>query len=95
MAVLQTLYCLQASAAVEASRMIEGDEGERKVVRDMWKIWQPSHADINVTPKEAGRAMASGSVVSAVCSDHQEKISFANLGIIWFVILNWGNLGQY
>jgi hypothetical protein len=34
--------------------MIEGDEGERKVVRDMGKIRQPSHADINVTPKRAG-----------------------------------------
>jgi hypothetical protein len=51
LAALRTLYCLQASTAVRASR-IEGDEGERKVVRNMWKILrQPSHADINVMPK--------------------------------------------
>lgn len=26
---------------------------------------------------------------------HQQKISFANLGVIWFMILNSGNLGQF
>ncbi|KAJ7688502.1 hypothetical protein B0H14DRAFT_2653228 [Mycena olivaceomarginata] len=53
-AALRTLCCHRASAAVGAARMIEGGEGERKVVRDMWKIRWPSRADISVTPKRAG-----------------------------------------
>ncbi|KAJ7318053.1 hypothetical protein DFH08DRAFT_942668 [Mycena albidolilacea] len=39
------LYCLQASATVGASRMIEGDQRERKTVRNMGKIRQPSQWD--------------------------------------------------
>jgi hypothetical protein len=65
-AALRTLNCLQASEAVGASRIIEGDDGERKVVSDMGKIRQPSHADINVTPKRAGVWSAHCVVMAAV-----------------------------
>jgi hypothetical protein len=52
------VYCCAADAVLPtgecASRMIEGDKGENKVVRDTGKIRQLSHANSDATPKRAG-----------------------------------------
>ncbi|KAJ7800918.1 hypothetical protein B0H14DRAFT_3784357 [Mycena olivaceomarginata] len=69
-ATLRTLYCLQASAAVGASRMIEWDQGERKVVRDMGKTRQPSQCDAEASGCMRGRKAGQGMGVGVVGAAH-------------------------